>query len=60
MAHEIITQVKRTIYVAECPNCFERVEHTERIAKERWCAKCKQWVPYEAISYTGPSLSGRK
>ena len=56
MAYETITQVKRTLYVAECPVCHDRKEHTERIAKEFFCTKDNTWVPFEEVSYTGPSL----
>jgi hypothetical protein len=59
MSHEVITQVKRTIYVAECPKCHDRVEHTERIAKERYCNGCGVWIPFEEISYIGPALPNR-
>ena len=54
MSYEV--QVKRTIYVAECPNCHDRTEHTERIAKERFCSHCSIWVPFVEQSYTGPEL----
>lgn len=54
MSHEIITQVKRTIWVAECP-------HDKRIAesnppRECYCNECQAWIPFKEVSYTGPSL----
>lgn len=52
--HETI--IKRTIYVATCPTCEERVEKTDDPPKERFCDTCKAWVPFEAISYTGQDL----
>lgn len=54
--HEIL--VKRTIFVARCEKCGDSVEKAEDPPKERFCGTCGVWVPYEAVSYTGPSLSG--
>jgi len=56
MVYETITQVKRTIYVAICPKCGDRTEHTERVAKEKYCSQCNVWVPYEEVSFTGPEI----
>ena len=56
MAVEYIRTVKRTLYVATCPKCSNRVGHTEKIAKERFCFDCKEWVPFVEESYTGPEI----
>lgn len=57
MTYERKVLVTRTIYVAECPKCHQRVEHTENIAKERFCTQCGEWVPFVEQSYTGPDLT---
>lgn len=57
MSHEVITMVKRTIYVAKCDTCKESVELVDRTAKERFCGKCNKWVPFVEESFTGPPLS---
>jgi len=56
MAYEKKVLVTRTIYVATCQICHERVEHTEKIAKERFCQNCGMWIPFVEQSYTGPEL----
>jgi hypothetical protein len=53
MVVERIVTVKRTIWVAECPNCHDRSETTENPPKERFCSPCGVWVPYVELSYTG-------
>ena len=52
MANEVL--VKRTIWVAEC-KCTKDIQDV-RGAKERYCVRCKKWVPYIEQSYTGPAL----
>lgn len=56
MSYETITQVKRTLFVAECPNCHDRQENTEKAAKAFYCMPCAVWVPFEEVSYTGPNI----
>lgn len=56
MAVEYIKTVKRMLYVATCPKCGDRVEHTEKIAKERFCNACNIWVPFVEESYTGSEI----
>ncbi len=46
--------VKRTLYVSVCPTCGNRKEVTEDPPKERMCNFCKAWVPFKAVSFTGP------
>jgi len=54
MAHEIL---KRTIWVALCTTCGERViAEKDPPPKERFCSTCNTWVPFQEESYTGPSL----
>ena len=55
MAQEIL--IKRTIWVAKCSGCGDRSEITENPPKEKFCFRCKQWVPYVEESYTGPTLN---
>ena len=54
MAVERIVTVKRTLWISTCPTCGDRTERTEEGSKERMCMKCKVWVPFEKVSYTGP------
>ena len=56
MAVEKITQVKRTIWDAKCPQCGEGDVRTENPPKERFCGTCKVWVPFEEQSFTGPEV----
>ena len=51
--------IKRTIWVAECPNCADRVERTDDPPKERFCTDCQIWVPFKEVSYIGPKLVKR-
>lgn len=50
------TQIKRTIYVAQC-ECGERDIREDNPPKERLCA-CGKWVPYKEESYVGPNIGG--
>lgn len=54
MSVEKITYVKRTLWVARCPVCEFRKEDHQPRRREIMCPDCKVWVPFEAISYTGP------
>ena len=45
--------IVRTIWVAKCPKCGNRIEKVESPPRERFCNECKQWVPYLEYSYTG-------
>jgi hypothetical protein len=49
----------RTIWVARCPGCGDRVEHLEKRGKIRFCTPCQKWVPYLEVCYTGPKLVRR-
>ena len=56
MAVEHINLVKRTIWIAKCPECGDRTERTSGAPKERMCMACRVWVPFKEESYTGPGL----
>ena len=51
----VTVEVKRTIYVADCPKCGERDVKESNPPRERMC-KCGDWVPYQEQSYTGPDF----
>jgi hypothetical protein len=52
--------IKRTIWIAECPSCGDRVEKADSAPKERLCNACKVWVPYVEQSATSPEYRGMK
>jgi len=60
MAVEHIHLVKRTIFVAKCKTCGDSKEVDKDPPRERYCSECKVWIPYEEVSFTGPSLDKGK
>lgn len=54
--HEVITNIKRTVWISQCPECTDRVVKTESAPRERLCMNCNLWVPFKEESYTGPDL----
>jgi hypothetical protein len=59
MAVEHIHLVKRTIWIAKCPDCGDSVEKTDSAPRERYCNPCKHWVAYVEQSAVGPEY-GKK
>jgi hypothetical protein len=53
MSHEKL--VKRTLWVAQCNGCDAGSERTTS-AKEWYCPGCRRWIPYKAVSWTGPEV----
>lgn len=53
MAVETVTEVKRILYIAECPKCKDRVEQENNLSRERYCTTCHIWIPFIETSWTG-------
>lgn len=54
MAYE--KYVKRILWVAQCSSCGDRTERTDNPPRERFCNKCKVWIPFVEESYVGPEF----
>ena len=49
--------ITRTIFVARCDECGDETTLVDNPPKEKFCMKCKKWIKFEPVSYTGPELT---
>lgn len=53
--------VKRSLWIADCPNCEYRTESAsdKRPAKELQCPECKTWIKYKEEEFTSEEYSSK-